>query len=179
MPYVIKSETASDIADAIRYKGNLEGEIKVEEFADKILDLPTCTDTQRAEKAASDAERSAKSAKESADSAVEAASATSKVKEAIDNVSISEENAKNYANAAKVSADAAAKSASNISVSETLAADAEAWAVGTRNGVEIEDAGDITKPSKVNNAKYWCNSITEIKQAVELTDSEIENMWNI
>ena len=33
MPYVIQSETVSDIADAIRYKGNLEGEIKVEDFA--------------------------------------------------------------------------------------------------------------------------------------------------
>lgn len=33
MPYVIQSETVSDIADAIRLKGGIEGEIQVENFA--------------------------------------------------------------------------------------------------------------------------------------------------
>lgn len=69
-------------------------------------------------------------------------------------------NAKYYAGEASNSASNASTSETNAGLSESAAAqseeDAEAWAVGTRNGVPVT-SGDVTYH---NNAKYWADEVS-------------------
>lgn len=174
MPYVIQSETVSDIADAIRYKGNLEGEIKVEDFAASIINLPTCADTQRAEAAADAAEESAKAAALSAESAAADAAFASTVKDIA-------ESASGHAYAAKASADAAKASAATVANIEVDALTAEAWAVGTRNEEPVAE----TELQYNNNAKYYAElaetlvaQIPDDSQIIEFTEAEIQTLWD-
>ena len=174
MPYVIQSETVSDIADAIRYKGNLEGEIKVEDFAASIINLPTCVDTQRAEAAADAAEESAKAAALSASNAAADAAFASTVKDIA-------ESASGYAEDAKASADDAKASADIVANIEVDALTAEAWAVGTRNEKPVAD----TELQYNNNAKYYAeltetlvSQIPDDIQTIEFTEAEIQTLWD-
>lgn len=174
MPYVIQSETVSDIADAIRYKGNLEGEIKVEDFAASIINLPTCADTQRAEAAADAAEESAKAAALSAESAAADAAFASTVKDIA-------ESASGHADAAAASAASAAASAATVANIEVDALTAEAWAVGTRNEEPVTE----TELQYNNNAKYYAElaealvaQIPDDIQTIEFTEAEIQTLWD-
>ena len=101
MSYIIQNETVADIADAIRLKGGIEGEIKVEDFAQSIRELSTSTDGQEIKNAVESAKASAAEAKKSAESA---ASSATVVKYATD------------AEAARVRAENARVAAENIRV---------------------------------------------------------------
>lgn len=83
MAKIIQDETLTNIADAIRVKGGLEGEIKVEDFAQLIEDLPVCDNTKRAEIAADEAEKSAREANTSAISAATSAGQIKKVEDVV------------------------------------------------------------------------------------------------
>lgn len=63
MVYKVKEETITEIANAIRAKTNLTGDIKVQNFAEEILNIKAGENTISAEKSARDAEASAISAK--------------------------------------------------------------------------------------------------------------------
>lgn len=64
-------------------------------------------------------------------------------------------NASSSATAASTSAGQAASSATAASESATAAADSEAWAVGTKNGIDV-GSGD---PQYHNNAKYYAEQM--------------------
>ena len=174
MPYVIQSETVSDIADAIRYKGNIEGEIKVEDFAASIINLPTCVDTQRAEAAADAAEESAKAAALSAESAAADAAFASTVKDIA-------ESASGHADAAAASAESAAASAATVANIEVDALTAEAWAVGTMNGEPVISG----QTGYEDNAKFYAKKCQDLVaqipddiQTIEFTEAEIQTLWD-
>lgn len=168
MGYKIKEETLEGIADAIRAKSGLSGDIQTEQFAQAILDLNVGENTDEAAESARAAASSAASASSSALAAAESAgesanSATDALK--------SEE-------AAAASADAAAKSASAAAESEKAAAEsefsAEAWAIGTRKGVDVESDDETYN----NNAKYWAYYTKELVTVKDFTDDEMQAVWD-
>lgn len=138
MPYVMKEETLNGIADAIRLKTGTEYDIQAEDFEEAILGIQTCENTDIAKESAFSAAQSAREADESAISARSSALAAS------ESAGIVIE----YTETAKTKAEAAQNHERN----------AEAYAVGTRNGVPVSE-GDIAYQ---NNAKYYAEYFTGI-----------------
>lgn len=198
MVYKVTEETITGIANAIRAKTNSTEEIKVQDFAEEILNIETGENTISAAQSARDAEASAISAASSAQAAKESAAMVATEVDtakswatgegAVDGDETYQNNAKYYSEVAQqhaddadsyraevaANADAAKVSAENAAASEAAAAqlrdetnqnldhaiemvqnlegfNSEAWAVGTRNGIEVTD-GD---PTYQNNSKYW------------------------
>ena len=161
MYYKVKDETISDIAEAIRTKNGVEGEIKVEDFAPSILALETGENTDAAAKSADEAKASSISAESSAQAAADSAGAAAKssieAKESLEIIEAREERA--------VISEGKANESRLI---------AESWAVGTRDGVEVTSEDMAYQ----NNAKYWADMASDIVNFGEYTDSEIQDIWD-
>lgn len=157
MYYKVKDETIEDIAEAIKVQSGITGDLKVEDFAQTILSLELGEDTEAAAKSASEAKSSALSAQTSAFSASEsagfAANSAIEAKASLDIIDGRGERA-------IISAEKAEES--NL--------DSEAWANGTRNGIDVVE-GDIAYH---NNAKYWFQQ-THME---EFTEEEFQNIWD-
>lgn len=80
-------------------------------------------------------------------------------------------NASGYASAASGSKDAAALSAATAA---TKTEDAEAWAKGTRNGVDVES----TDPAYHNNAKYYADQASAALDIIDDTESSLYKTWS-
>ena len=135
---------AAQIAAAIEAGTKADAAITAAETATAAAE--TATNAKTAAENANAAAESAKSAAESAKTSAESAKATAV------NSANTATNAKTAAENAKTSAES---SASNAETSAQNAAqdaeDAEAWAVGQRNGVNVS----TTDPAYQNNAKYY------------------------
>ena len=135
---------AAQIAAAIEAGTKADAAITAAETATAAAE--TATNAKTAAENANAAAESAKSAAESAKTSAESAKATAV------NSANTATNAKTAAENAKTSAES---SASNAETSAQNAAqdaeDAEAWAVGKRNGVNVS----TTDPAYQNNAKYY------------------------
>lgn len=128
---------ADQIAAAIEAGAKVDAAIAATETATAAAETATNAKT--------DAE-SAKAAAESAKSAAESAKTTAV------NSANTATNAKTAAEAAKTSAESSASSAETSAQNAAQdAEDAEAWAVGQRNGVDVPS----TDPAYQNNAKYY------------------------
>lgn len=135
MAKIIQDETLTDIADAIRVKGGLEGELKVENFAQLIQDLPTCDNTQRAETAADKAEEKAKEAYASAVSAATSASQVKNVESVVVGAADQETARINNENTRIANENARISAESNRAAAETSRVQAERARVDTDNGI--------------------------------------------
>lgn len=172
MYYKVKDETIADIAEAIRTKNGVAGEIKVEDFAQSILDLNTGENTEAAAQSASEAAASAISAESSALSAAESAGqAAETATMAIEETTAIYESASQKASEAATSAEESEASADKAKASEV---DAEAWAIGTRDGVEVSSEDETYQ----NNAKYWAEQAFSMVNWEEFTDIELQDIWN-
>ena len=80
-------------------------------------------------------------------------------------------NASGYASAASGSKDAAALSAA---AAATKTEDAEAWAKGTRNGVDVES----TDPAYHNNAKYYADQASAAPDIINDTETSQYKTWS-
>lgn len=161
MEYKIKEETLESIADAIRSKNKASGPIQVEQFAQSILDLEVGENTEKAAESAKSAAASAASAESSALAAAESAG---KGASSESNALASEKAAAKSQKAAKASESASAKSESN----------AEAWAVGTRNGTAVTSEDETYQ----NNSKYWAEYAKNIVTAEDFTEDDIQSIWD-
>ena len=135
---------AAQIAAAIEAGKKVDAAIAATETATTAAETATNakTDAENAKAAAESAKSAAESAKTSAESAktpaVNSANTATNAKTAAENAKISAENS---AFSSETSAQNAAQDAE----------DAEAWAVGQRNGVNVPS----TDPAYQNNAKYY------------------------
>ena len=135
---------AAQIAAAIEAGKKVDAAIAATETATTAAETATNakTDAENAKAAAESAKSAAESAKTSAESAkttaVNSANTATNAKTAAENAKISAENS---AFSSETSAQNAAQDAE----------DAEAWAVGQRNGVDVPS----TDPAYQNNAKYY------------------------
>ena len=135
---------AAQIAAAIEAGKKVDAAIAATETATTAAETATNakTDAENAKAAAESAKSAAESAKTSAESAkttaVNSANTATNAKTAAENAKISAENS---ASSSETSAQNAAQDAE----------DAEAWAVGQRNGVNVS----TTDPAYQNNAKYY------------------------
>lgn len=192
MYYRLKEETFEDIADAIRAKSGTTGDIQAEDFASAIMSLNVGENTDAAAESASAAAASAASAASSALAAADSAgNVTSYTKDAeawavgkrggVD-VSSGDET---YQNNSKYWADLAISNTSETTTqagiatnkaneAATKALDAEAWAIGKRNNVDV-DSEDATYH---NSAKYWAEQAQSAVVVEEFTDNEVETIFN-
>ena len=150
-------------------------------------ELPDIIDLARSHEqaAAASAEAAAESESNAADSASAAATSESNAADSASAAATSESNAAD-------SASAAATSESNAADSEEAAAtsksDAEAYAIGKRDGVDVPS----TDPTYNNNAKHYSEvaqqaaaggilpqGTTTFEQLPALADSRVGAMWNI
>ncbi len=135
---------AAQIAAAIEAGAKVDAAIAAVETATAAAETATNakTDAESAKAAAESAKSAAESAKTSAESA----------KTTAVNSANTATNAKTAADAAKTSAESSASSAETSAQNAAQdAEDAEAWAVGQRNGVNVPS----TDPAYQNNAKYY------------------------
>lgn len=168
MYYRIQEETIEDIASAIRAKNGATGEIQVQDFAEAISELNVGENTEAAAQSASSASASAASASSSATAAAKSAGEAAI---SVNNILAREDEASKSAEAASQSA-ANSEESANISNKNKL--DAEAWAVGKRDGVEV-GADDETYE---NNAAYWAQKTKDLVTFVEMTDDDIQTLWD-
>lgn len=161
MYYKVKDETITGIAEAIRTKNGVEGEIKVEDFAQSILSLQIGEDTNAAAQSANAAAASAISAETSAFAAAESAGRAAEnaidAKESLEIIDAREERA-------VIAADNA----------DECRLIAESWAVGTLDGIDVSSEDETYQ----NNAKYWAEQARYIVQLEEFTDAELKNIWD-
>ena len=135
---------AAQIAAAIEAGAKGDAAIAAAETATTAAE--TATNAKTAAENAKAAAESAKSAAESAKTSAESAKATAV------NSANTATNAKTAAENAKTSAESSAYSAETSAQNAAQdAEDAEAWAVGKRNGVNVTS----TDPAYQNNAKYY------------------------
>lgn len=135
---------AAQIAAAIEAGAKGDAAIAAAETATAAAE--TATNAKTAAENAKAAAESAKSAAESAKTSAESAKTTAV------NSANTATNAKTAAENAKTSAESSASSAETSAQSAAQdAEDAEAWAVGQRNGVNVPS----TDPAYQNNAKYY------------------------
>ena len=135
---------AAQIAAAIEAGAKVDAAIAATETATAAAETATNakTDAESAKAAAESAKSAAESAKTSAESA----------KTTAVNSANTATNAKTAAESAKTSAESSASSAETSAQNAAQdAEDAEAWAVGQRNGVNVPS----TDPAYQNNAKYY------------------------
>ena len=135
---------AAQIAAAIEAGAKGDAAIAAAETATEAAE--TATNAKTAAENAKAAAESAKSAAESAKTSAESAKTTAV------NSANTATNAKTAAESAKTSAESSASSAETSAQNAAQdAEDAEAWAVGQRNGVDVPS----TDPAYQNNAKYY------------------------
>ena len=135
---------AAQIAAAIEAGAKGDAAIAAAETATAAAE--TATNAKTAAENAKAAAESAKSAAESAKTSAESAKTTAV------NSANTATNAKTAAESAKTSAESSASSAETSAQNAAHdAEDAEAWAVGQRNGVNVPS----TDPAYQNNAKYY------------------------
>ena len=135
---------AAQIAAAIEAGAKGDAAISAAETATAAAE--TATNAKTAAENAKAAAESAKSAAESAKTSAESAKTTAV------NSANTATNAKTAAESAKTSAESSASSAETSAQNAAQdAEDAEAWAVGKRNGVNVPS----TDPAYQNNAKYY------------------------
>ena len=135
---------AAQIAAAIEAGAKGDAAIAAAETATAAAE--TATNAKTAAENAKSAAESAKSAAESAKTSAESAKTTAV------NSANTATNAKTAAENAKTSAESSASSAETSAQNAAQdAEDAEAWAVGQRNGVNVPS----TDPAYQNNAKYY------------------------
>ena len=135
---------AAQIAAAIEAGAKGDAAIAAAETATTAAE--TATNAKTAAENAKAAAESAKSAAESAKTSAESAKTTAV------NSANTATNAKTAAESAKTSAESSASSAETSAQNAAQdAEDAEAWAVGKRNGVNVTS----TDPAYQNNAKYY------------------------
>lgn len=135
---------AAQIAAAIEAGTKADAAIAAAETATAAAE--TATNAKTAAENAKAAAESAKSAAESAKTSAESAKTTAV------NSANTATNAKTAAENAKTSAESSASSAETSAQNASQdAEDAEAWAVGQRNGVDVPS----TDPAYQNNAKYY------------------------
>ena len=135
---------AAQIAAAIEAGAKGDAAIAAAETATAAAE--TATNAKTAAENAKAAAESAKSAAESAKTSAESAKTTAV------NSANTATNAKTAAESAKTSAESSASSAETSAQNAAQdAEDAEAWAVGQRNGVNVPS----TDPAYQNNAKYY------------------------
>ena len=135
---------AAQIAAAIEAGAKGDAAIAAAETATAAAE--TATNAKTAAESAKAAAESAKSAAESAKTSAESAKTTAV------NSANTATNAKTAAESAKTSAESSASSAETSAQNASQdAEDAEAWAVGQRNGVNVPS----TDPAYQNNAKYY------------------------
>lgn len=161
MYYRIRQETVEDIASAIRSKNGVTGDIQVQDFAEAILELNVGENTEAAAQSASSALASSVSA---------ASSATAAAKSAGD-AAASAQSAINSEIIAKESAEIAVQ---NAETSNNNRLDAEAWAVGKRDGIDV-GVDDVTYE---NNAAYWAQKTKDLVTFVEMTDDDVQALWD-
>lgn len=135
---------AAQIAAAIEAGAKGDAAIAAAETATAAAETATNakTDAENAKAAAESAKSVAESAKTSAESAKTTAVNSANT---ATNAKTAAENAKTYAESSASSAETSAQNAAQD------AEDAEAWAVGQRNGVNVPS----TDPAYQNNAKYY------------------------
>ena len=164
-------------------------------------ELPAIIDMARGnqEAAAASAAAAAESESNAADSAAAAATSESNAADSASAAATSESNAADSASAAATSESNAASSETEAATSATAAAgsataaatsksDAEAYAVGKRNGVDVPSS-DVTYN---NNAKHYAEvaaqaaagglipqGTTTFSQLPPLADTRVGYMWNI
>lgn len=154
MYYKIQPETIEDIARAIRMKSGASGDIQVKDFASAISELNVGENTESAAQSAAAASASAASAASSATAAAKSAG------DAAANTSI----VIGYAEAV----------VQNAELADNSKLDAEAWATGKRNGVEVTSDDETYE----NNAAYWAQKAKEFAAIVEMTEDEIQTLWD-
>ena len=135
MANIIQDETLTDIADAIRLKTGIEGEIQVESFAQLIKAMPTCDNTQRAENAADAAEQSAEEAYASMVSAATSAGQVKKVESIVVGAADQETERIDNENTRIANENARKQAESNRIVAEKARADAESARVDENTGI--------------------------------------------
>lgn len=174
MAKIIQDETLTDIADAIRVKGGLEGEIKVEDFAQLIQDLPTCDNTKRAEDAANEAEESAKEANASAISAATSASQVKKVESIVIGAANQETERINNENTRIANENARISAESDRAVAEKDRADAEAARVDENTGIvaQAKRYADLAADSERAVAGVAANALDAEAWAVGTMDGQ-------
>ena len=124
------------------------------------------------------ATNAAESALEAASYAASAAGTVQSVIEYAGDASASASNAAASATAANGSKEAAASSASSAAQAVLDAQqneyDAEAWARGTRNGVDVP----ITDPAYHNNAKYYADEASSVTDVIDDTATSEHYTWS-
>ena len=185
MANIIQDETLTDIADAIRLKTGIEGEIQVESFAQLIKAMPTCDNTQRAENAADAAEQSAEEAYASMVSAATSASAVKSVESIVvgaadqeterinnENKRIENETARIEEEEKRVIAEKARAAAESARVDENTGIVAQAKSYADAAAASAENIGNVE--ANVLDAEAWAVG-TRAGVAVESEDPTYQN----
>lgn len=174
MSYIIQNETVADIADAIRLKGGIEGEIKVEDFAQSIRELSTSTDGQEIKNAVKSAKASAAEAKKSAESAASSATVVKyatdaeaarvraeNARVAAENIRVESENERiENENTRKSNEDTRISAEENRKAAEDGRADAEAARVKAEQERVDENNGIVARATEKSvEAQLWASEI--------------------
>ena len=161
MYYRIQEETIEDIASAIRTKSGAVGDIQVKDFAAAISELNVGENTESAAQSASSASASAASS---------ASSATAAAKSAGDAAA----SASSIADKEIIAKEQAEIAVQNAELADNSRLDAEAWAIGKRNGIEVESDDETYQ----NNAAYWAQKTKDLVTFVEITEDEMQALWD-
>ena len=145
MSYLMKDETLEAIADALRLKTGVDDDIQAEDFAETILSIRTCEDTDAARNAA---EKATESAFKAYSSEVSADTSAKYAAEKAGEASINSTNAASSAEAAKASEDAAAASAAAALESQNAAKTSEDNAATSETNSKTSE--DNAKTSEIN-----------------------------
>lgn len=181
MVYKVKEETIDGIANAIRAKTNSEEDIKVEDFAEEILNIETGENTTAAAESARDAlkysinaESSAAAASNSAFAASRSASVCNKMADISENWAIGEENSAKYY-AEQSESFAIGENDSSKYYSE----ESKAWAIGIKNDSDVGSSDAQYE----NSAKYYAEKsgmiLESIEYEIEKVNGELSQAWAI